>query len=327
MKSVFTQIRYLDPNAFETDSQKDEYISSLRNRILPFKFAYIGRAAHTHDELIRSPEYGLADTEATLIRSRFSSDIIPNLTGSVLMVVDVGSGNGMKGALVLQELKKRFSIIRSVALDYSQTLLGIAKAHLLASEPSLNVEAHRIDIEGGQAANSLKEIRSTSPSPALFLFLGHTLGNPANRLQTLSNIRYSMNPGDKILVGIELYHPERVSEVLKHYQNEAFYQAIFNPLTFAGIGRTDGQIIISFDEATRDVVVHFELAADFQIKTMISGDIDFISGERLQIGISHRFEQTEIQELFSQAGLHVDKLLLDGTESYVLVLAGRYANV
>lgn len=317
-----TLVRDVDHAKFETRFQIEEYIGSLNDRILPFKFAYIGSAAYTHDELIRSPEYGLADAEADLITSRFLIDVAPYLSERTSRIVDVGSGNGMKGVLVYQELRKQFTIANYVALDYSQTLLKIAKATLLKNEPSLNIDIFEVDFETAQSVSNFRRVLLPSIPCSLFLFLGHTLGNPANRLQVLSNIRSCMKSGDKIMIGVELYRQGKEFQILEHYQNEAFFRAIFTPLTFAGFKRSDGEIIVTFNETTRDVVVRFDIRADLRIRTTLSEDIVLKSGDDLQIGISHRFERTELSELLLSAGFDMHTLILNRDESYALVVAG-----
>ena len=98
----------LDFNAFENEQQLHEYLTALKQRVLPLKFSYVGRAAHTLDEFVRSQEYSLTETEATLIREGFASLILPTLNGKGLNVIDVGSGNGIKATILLKLLHQKF---------------------------------------------------------------------------------------------------------------------------------------------------------------------------------------------------------------------------
>lgn len=320
--STKSEGRSLDHGAFERAEQADEYLAALRQRVVPFKFAYVGPAAHTHDQLVRSQEYGLADVEAELIRAEFASSILPKLEdGTRLNVIDVGAGNGMKALLVLDILRDSFVGLKYVALDYSETLLQIARQNISTRLPRLDVITHRIDFEADSFAEIVKRLWTETLCPSLLLFLGHTLGNPTDRLQTLSNIGDSMGARDNLLVGIELYERAGVDEVLEHYRNEPFYRAIFNPLTFAGVMRTDGELGVSFNESSKDVEVHFELARDVRICVDASEEIFLRRGERLLIGVSHRFEEAELRELFPSAGLHIRDLVFDENRTYALVLA------
>lgn len=309
----------LDFNAFERQQQLDEYLAALKQRMLPLKFAYIGRAAHTHDELVRSREYGLADAEAALIRARFASSILPKLSGAGLNVIDVGSGNGIKALVVLRILHQKFSDLRYIGLDYSEELARIAVRNISAELPWLTVVTWQIDFEANPFRDIVDRIRTGYSN--LLLFLGHTLGNPFDRLRTLSNTRNSMGSQDTLLVGVELYQPTRVHEVLEHYRNEPFYRAVFNPLTFAGLQREDGILEVSFNELTKNVEVHFQFTKDVSVRISPSEVIEFKSGEKLFIFLSHRFSEAELREMFPMAGLHVRDILLDDDRTYALIFA------
>lgn len=316
------RIRDLDFSAFERRQQLDEYVACLKKGMFPLKFAYIGRAAHTHDELIRSREYALADAEAALIRARFASSILPKLGKLGLNVIDVGSGNGTKALIVLEILQQKCSNLKYVGLDYSEKLLRIAVRNILARLPWLSVVTYLIDFEANPFRKIVDSVRADTGCSNLLLFLGHTLGNPFDRLRTLSNIGNSMGSSDTLLVGIELYRPDRVNEVLAHYRNEPFYRAVFNPLTFARLQREDGVLDVSFNESTRDVEVHFHFAEDIFVRISPSELIEFQKDEKLLIFLSHRFDEAELQDMFPQVGLHIDDILLNDDSTYALILAG-----
>ena len=52
----------LDTSLFERDAQIRDFVQGLKDGFLPLKFSYIGPAAFTHDQLVRSPSYRLSDT-------------------------------------------------------------------------------------------------------------------------------------------------------------------------------------------------------------------------------------------------------------------------
>jgi len=322
--NLASEIRDMDLNAFENPKQGQEYVSALRQCILAFKFAYIGRAAYTHDELVRSQEYGLADTEAGLIRARFASTILPKLNMMGLNVVDIGAGNGTKALTVLEIIHQTISSLRYMALDYSETLLQIAIQNILSKLPWLDTSIHRIDFEASSFRDIIHQVQEKNQFPVLALLLGQTLGNPPNRLQALLNIRQSLRVNDSILIGVELFQQDRISEVLAHYQNESFFRAIFNSLTFAGLQRADGVLEVSFNELTRDVEVHFTLTKSIQIRANPFGDIKLEKGDRLLIGVSHRFIEPELKELLTTSGFVIQDIVLNDNRTYALILAHTF---
>ena len=85
--------------------------------------------------------------------------------------------------------------------------------------------------------------------------------------------------------------------------------------------------LVSFNKLTQDVVVDFEFTTDFRIEIATNEFIDFVSGEQIQIGVSHRFKKIELQELFLQAGFNILTLIMDTSESYALTLASTRSYV
>jgi len=316
----------LHREAFDGAEQVEEYASALRTGFLPLKFAYVGPAARTHDELVRSREYGLADIEARLLRARLPALSNALSLNRVLALVDVGSGNGMKAGLVLQVLRRRYQIPAYVALDYSAELLNIALANIAAALPDQHVICHRVDFEARDFRALTQPIRDEAHCPILFLLLGHTLGNPLDRQAVLSNVAVGMADDDHLLIGVELFRPDRVADVLAHYQNEPFYRAVFNPLSFSGLTRTDGTLEIAFNKATRDVEVHFRLLKDVTVDLGNSSRLHLTRGEGLLIFLSHRFTSSELADLCGEAGLQVEQMVSDRENSYKLALVSPVAH-
>lgn len=312
----------MDFNAFENEQQLHEYLTALKQRILPLKFAYIGRAAHTHDELVRSQEYGLTDTEASLIRESFTSLILPTINGvNGLNVIDVGSGNGNKALVLLNILHQKFSNLEYIGLDYSKELSQIAVSNILSKLPLLKIKTYPIDFESSSFHEIVNRVREENGYLNMFLFLGQTFGNPIDRLQTLSNICNSMEVGDTLLVGIEYYQPDKIDYILEHYRNEPFYRAIFNPLTYAGLQREDGVLEISFNKKTKDVETHFKLINDVSVQINISECIEFEKDEKILIFLSHRFDEVELRDVFKKTRLHVREIIPNEDHIYALVFA------
>ncbi len=178
----------LEFTCFEDARQIDEFVAGLRSRRLPFKFAYVGPAAFTHDTLVRSQEYGLADKEASLIRTAFASAVVPALLNTHLLVIDIGAGNGLKGLLVLRILGESIRGLRYAALDYSGTLLGMAVHNVSAELPLVDASGYQVDFENQGIGEITDGLRHGGYQRCLLLLLGHTLGNPASRTQVLANI-------------------------------------------------------------------------------------------------------------------------------------------
>ena len=85
-------------------------------------------------------------------------------------------------------------------IDVSATFLSQTAAQLRREYPGLTVEPAVADI-----AEELNLPRRM-PRPALFAFLGSTIGNfyPPAAIRLLARVRAAMEPGDRFLMGVDL---------------------------------------------------------------------------------------------------------------------------
>jgi len=310
----------LNPDSFEQNDQAQAYFEGLKSGMIPHRFAYVASAAHTHDELFRSIEYGMVDLELSLIRAGLSQ-VLTEFSSIGLNIVDVGSGNGMKASEVIRLLSQRFAHLNYAALDYSSELLEICKRRVCSNFPLMQVKSFQIDFEKNSFGQIVDTVAAISEYPCLLLFLGHSLGNSLDSRQTLLNIRDSMRSEDTLLIGVELYQPERIEEILGHYRNEPFYRAVFEPLTFVGLKRDDGSLEVSFNREARRVEVHFEFWQDVTVLGSTTETVEFQRGEKLLIFISYRFTKRELQETFSSVALEIRDTIIDDAGSYLLLYA------
>lgn len=313
----------MNQDTFERPTQVTEYIAAINSRFLPLKFAYIGPAAHTHDELVRSHEYGIADTEANLIRSKLVSIVPDELKRNGVNIIDIGSGNGLKATHIIRTFLNERTTIRYFALDYSSELSSIALRNIESVMPSIALESFIVDFETTLFRDVITNINRNNNFRNFFLLLGHTLGNPAKRDVALRNIVQSMNYESYLLTGVELYDSTKISNILEHYKNEPFYRAVFNPLTFCGIQKEDGILDIQFNRRTQNVEVYFEFTRNFSSEIPPFESTSFKKEERLLIFLSHRFDRNELENLFTQSGLKIKKTVQSEDQSYLLILSNR----
>jgi len=311
---------------FENHVQALEYMEALKSGFLPLKFAYIGKAAHTHDQLVRSKEYGIADIETQLIKASLGGLLEKLNCSNVINLIDIGSGNGLKCASIINVLNLLEIKSHCHLLDYGNVLLNVALTNLQKIFPDVPIDSHVVDFEKGAFQTTISKINHTNKYPNIFLLLGHTLGNPLNWQSVLKNIATSMRKGDYLLIGVELYEVERIKEILAHYDNRPFRDAVFNPLTFAGIDINDGVLNILFDRQKRNVEVDFVFknAKYAEVETENFRDtVAFEKESSLKIFVSHRFLKDELFGALEAAGVRTIDHITDNRNTYMITVCQR----
>ena len=109
-----------------------------------------------------------------------------------------------------------------VPIDVSATFLSLTAATLRREYPGLTVEPAVADI-----AEELN-LPAALPHPALFAFLGSTIGNfyPPAAIRLLGRVRAAMSPSDRFLMGVDLR--KDVARIEAAYNDSAGVTAEFN---------------------------------------------------------------------------------------------------
>jgi len=316
---------FLNTSLFERDAQIRDFVQGLRTGFLPLKFAYIGPAAFTHDQLVKSPSYRLSDIETLIIRDRFYRDIFSSIGLSEREVnfVDIGSGNGSKAITVLDVFFSEKFFVNYLALDYSQNLLEIARDNIVTAFPGFNyIKTEIVDFETEAFFDTTSEYLFNGKF-SLFTLFGHTLGNPLDRIKALINIRNSMIDGDKcgFCLGVELFDAAKVEEMLNNYRNEAFRRAVFTPLTFIGLSQKDGSLDINFNYETKNVEVYFKINKKVRIDCKQFGYVDFEEGSKILMFLSHRFDLDALHQNLINARFKPKTTVLDPETNYALLFS------
>lgn len=291
-----------------------------KHNAIPLKFAYLGEGAHRHNRLVLSKEYGLSGTEANLLNF-VMDDLFNYLPQTGVNVLDVGAGNGLKAVLIMRCLgQKRGLEPDYYPIDWSTDLQKIAHENVRAALPNVKIYPQTIDFEENTFAEISKIACARSSRPNLLLFLGHTLGNPFDRLTTLRNIASSMLLEDHLLIGIEITNGRNLKKILSHYTNPIFLHAATYGLDIIGVNRSDGRIRVDYDRSQKDVHVWFEPSKMIRVKSL-SGDLEFDRKKPILLFTSHKFTLDEMWSLLPESGLAEVHHWVNVPKTYMLVLA------
>ncbi|MCU7722732.1 L-histidine N(alpha)-methyltransferase [Actinoplanes sp. KI2] len=285
----------------ESDSHRAEIIAYIAKGQLPLKYAYAGSAAHTHDALAQ------LETYASVVGSDEVREVASFLRGHAGdQIVEIGPGNGRHSAALLATAGHYG---RYLGLDFSRTLLGIAAQSLRSG--GVRADTALWDVEQGPTT-AIADWRR-GPSPVVVLFLGQTLGNVEDVPATLRNIRESLRPGDRLLLGLSARVPGATAEdYLAPYRNETFRRAALEPLLAVGVpaDAIDDRLGYENDEVVVDAVLRTAVTLD---------DAELAAGERVRCFRSRRFQAAEVVGLLADGGWSTDRLQLDDTAGRLIV--------
>lgn len=294
---------------------KPEQHTSLANDVLvglgrtpkslPPKHLYDDVGSRLFDQICDTPEYYPTRTEQSLLE-RFADDIVRKTEPRC--IVELGSGSSRKISTVLAAVERARARCCYIPFDVSQSMLEVSSRDLVKRFPWLEVHAIAGDYDRDFDALPLR-------GPALFVFLGGTIGNftPREATRFLSKLRSHMRAGDYLLLGTDLVKDHDVLNAA--YNDAAGVTAAFNKNVLSVINRrldasfdVDAfQHVAFFDRAQARIEMHLESVKAQTVQVRALGmAIEFDSGERILTEISRKFTRPRVAHMLRSAGLRLD---------------------
>lgn len=292
---------------------------SLAQKELSPKYFYDARGSRLFEEITALDEYYPTRTERAML-----TRLMPGIIGELKSVslVELGAGSAEKSRIILDAMRDAGTLETCVPIDVSAEFLAQTAGRLRVEYPGTRVSPAVADIAGPLNF-------PVFPRPALFAFLGSTIGNfedsPAVAL--LRRIAATMQPGDRFLMGADLVKDRAVLEAA--YNDSRDVTAQFNLNVLRVLNRELGT---SFDEATfrhkaffNPVQSRIEMHLISKLRQVVDvpglGDVAFREGESIRTEISRKFTRPMLEDMFSEAGLAMERWETDEQGWYALMTA------
>ena len=292
---------------------------------LPPKYFYDRRGSELFDEITRLPEYYLTRTERALLEC-WSTSLMLSLRPAAL--VELGAGSADKTRLLLDAMLYAGTGERYVPIDVSAEFLDETASRLREEYPALGVEPVVGDIAEPLALDA------DLPSPALFAFLGSTIGNfdPTGARRLLRNIADAMRPGDRFLLGADLRKDPAIIE--RAYNDARGVTAEFNRNVLRVLNRELGaDFDVSrfehrafYDRSLHRIEMHLVSIGDQRVHVPDVGEVHFSGGESIRTEISCKYDRAALDESLGAAGLTIERWITDAASAYALVLVSPSGN-
>jgi L-histidine N-alpha-methyltransferase len=292
---------------------------SAPQKELPPKYFYDQRGSELFEEITRLPEYYPTRTERSLLEG-WMPELIQQLGSRAL--VELGAGSAGKTRVILDAMRAAGTAELYVPIDVSASFLSETAARLRREYPRMQVEPAIADIS--EELNLPRWI----PHPALYAFLGSTIGNfyPPAAIRLLGRVRAAMTPGDRFLMGVDLR--KDVARIEAAYNDARGVTAAFNRNMLLVLNNELGSEFEpdAFDhrafyepEANR-IEMHLVSLRPQQVTIPGIGPVGFSAGESIRTEISCKHDRESVAELFEAAGLRIESWRTDAERLFALVV-------
>jgi L-histidine Nalpha-methyltransferase len=299
--------------ALDTEFARDVRAGLMRapQKTLPCRFLYDDVGSALFDAITCLPEYGLTRADARVIETHAAEliDLLP----SNLLVVELGSGSGLKTRPILEALNKR-----QIAVYYPIDLSRYALERCAQELGQLGVV---VPVEGTYLEGLRQVVERRAPGQSLLvLFLGSTIGNfePEAAIDLLLAIRLVLQPGDALLLGTDLVKP--VEQMVLAYDDPVGVTAAFNLNLLARINRElDADFNLrQFEHAIRytpeaqRIEMHLK-SKEYQIASVRRCDliVDFVPNETICTEACHKFLPEQLCTMSRVSGFRMEAQWID----------------
>lgn len=281
-----------------------------RQKELPAKYFYDERGSDLFERITKLPEYYLTRAERALLEEH-AREIVALFRPRTL--VELGAGSAAKTRILLDAMRDAGCLEEYVPIDVSAEFLHETSRQLRREYPGLRVVPAVADI-----SDSLG-VPERLPRPALFAFLGSTIGNfdaPAAR-SLLGRVRQSMRPFDRLLLGTDLRKSRRVIEAA--YNDSRGVTATFNRNMLRVVNRelganfdVGGFMHRAFYSVERHrIEMHLVSTREQVVHIPLVGEVHLAEGESIRTEISCKYDRPSVRRLLRAASLRLERWIAD----------------
>jgi L-histidine N-alpha-methyltransferase len=294
---------------------------SLEQKELDPKYFYDERGSELFEEITRLPEYYPTRAERALL-----IDVMPALIDELrpASLIELGAGSASKTRVILDAMSDTDTGRQYVPVDVSSDFLRESATRLRLEYPEMQIDP---------AAGDFSKVLDLPPlqHPALFAFLGSTIGNfrEAAAVQILEHIAVRMRGTDTFILGVDLRKNPEVIEAA--YNDQAGVTAEFNLNVLRVLNR---ELLADFDLSAfthrafydpdrNRIEMHLDSSADQTVNIPGIGDIEIRKGESIRTELSYKYDRATVTSLFEKAGLCLERWLTGVDGAFGLAVGSR----
>ena len=292
---------------------------------LPAWLFYDDAGSRLFERITALPEYYLTRTEHKILSLHAREIIRRAAAGNRLSVAELGAGTADKTQILLRAAVEWQGNLLYEPVDVSSGALEEARQRIESALPAVTVLPQVEDYTRGLALRPRR-----ADERRLLLYIGSSIGNfdPAAAEQLLRHARVALDPGDCILLGVDLVKPASI--LLPAYNDAAGVTAEFNRNLLARLNRELGAEFDAAAFAHRALWNQEQSRMEMHLvsgcaQTVRIGALDltvkFEAGESIHTENSYKYAPGQAEALLRGADFHPLQIWKDEQEWFAVVLA------
>lgn len=304
-------------------------LASRPKQLPPWLF-YDEAGSQLFERITELPEYYLTRTERSILTAHSAEMVAQAAAGKMLRIVELGAGSADKTRLLLAAAVERQGAVLYEPVDVSASALEAARERIEREIPGVRVAPRLEDYTHGLELDPIgSEVRR------LVLYIGSSIGNfdPAEAKRLLEGIHAGLEPGDALLLGVDLVKDDAV--LLAAYDDAAGVTAAFNRNLLVRLNRklcADFQLEnfahrAVWNRTASRIEMHLEsrvcqcVRIPAQDGMDASFEIEFDAGETIHTENSYKYLAGQAEALLVRAGFAPMKSWRDENEWFEVSLS------
>ncbi|HZU37837.1 MAG TPA: L-histidine N(alpha)-methyltransferase [Gemmataceae bacterium] len=294
-------------------------------RTLPCKYFYDQVGAGLFEQICTLPEYYLTRTELALMHQHARP--MADLLGPRCLVIEYGSGSGVKTRLLLEQLVEPAGY---VPVDISSAYLERTAEELAQRFPHIPVTPLCADF----TQPLVLPAQSAGAARRIVYFPGSTIGNftPEEAVTLFRQTAALCGPGGALLLGVDLKKDPAVLHAA--YNDRQGVTAAFNLNLLARINRELGGNFdcadfwhYAFYQPVEGRIEMHLMSRRAQRVRIVGETFDFAEGESIRTEYSYKYSAPELRRLARAGGFQLAHLWTNDAKTfavaYLVCGAGR----
>lgn len=299
---------------------RTDVLAGLRSspKYLPSQYLYDDRGARLFELICEQPEYYITRTEIAILESNMDS--IADRVGPHALLIEPGSGEGAKSALLLNGLSKPAGF---VPIDISRAQLVSVARSIADRFPGIEVAPVCADFTDDPEVPTV----SQPVRRRVAFFPGSTIGNlkPEDALDILRHLRTLCGERGFVLIGVDL---KKTPDILEPAYDDA--AGVSRDFALNYLRRLNADLGASFDLAEFGYEAPYDPGNGRVEMALVSrrdqtvhigrARVHFEAGESIRTEYSYKYDVEGFLALAERAGLEAEEIWTDPARLFAVML-------